>query len=60
MIATYFTIGFVIAKWPSKKKPVEVVVSSSNDGAIPDIDSPEFEAWANTDGNLDKYFATLA
>lgn len=59
VIAMYGTL-ILIASSGKKKKPVEVVVAAPSAGGIPDIDSPEFEAWANVEGNVEKYFSSLA
>lgn len=39
-----------------KKAPVEAVASavSVNAGDVPSIESPEFDAWISTPGNLEK------
>ena len=45
-----------------KEKPAEVVApkSGTSDGSIPSIDSPEFDSWIGTDGNLEKLIASAS
>ena len=60
VISAYVTIGLIASKSGSKK-PVEIVAAApAATGGIPDVDSPEFEAWANGEGNIEKYLSTLA
>jgi len=41
--------------FPAKPKPVEVVTYAAVAGdEVPSVDSPEFEKWLNTPGNIEK------
>ena len=64
IIGGYFGLYLVskIASMGGKKKPAEVVApkSGTSDGSIPSIDSPEFDSWIGTDGNLEKLIASAS
>eukprot|EP01038_Epipyxis_sp_PR26KG_P007801 gene7801-10596_t len=51
-----YKISSSFSKKPAVKAAAEASVVAS-DGAIPSIDSPEFEAWIEVPGNFEKLFA---
>lgn len=55
IVGLYFSIYMLVKLTSSKKKPVTIAESTGiSSGAIPPIDSPEFEKWIDTPGNLEK------
>lgn len=57
IIGFYATLGLVAKLWPSSKKAPVVAaapVAAASTGDVPSIDSPEFDAWISTPGNLEK------
>jgi hypothetical protein len=54
---TLYKIGSAIGG----SKKVEAVTAPAAKvaaGSIPSVDSPEFDAWVNTPGNLEKYLSS--
>ena len=64
IIGGYFSLYLLskIASLGSKKKTADAPksVTTSSDGSIPSIDSPEFDTWIGTDGNLEKLIASAS
>lgn len=58
IMAFYAALIFVVKASGSKKTPaVEAAPTVSVvAGEIPSVDSPEFDAWVSTPGNLEKLF----
>jgi len=52
---TYTVLKIKNKMFPSKAKPVETVTYAPVEGdEVPSVDSPEFEKWLNTPGNVEK------
>jgi hypothetical protein len=61
ILGLYTSLYFVSKLASGKKKAVENAESTTStasaDGAVPSIDSPEFDSWISTPGNVEKLFA---
>eukprot|EP00600_Ochromonadales_sp_CCMP1393_P010399 CAMPEP_0174953904 /NCGR_PEP_ID=MMETSP0004_2-20121128/123_1 /TAXON_ID=420556 /ORGANISM="Ochromonas sp., Strain CCMP1393" /LENGTH=94 /DNA_ID=CAMNT_0016201649 /DNA_START=137 /DNA_END=421 /DNA_ORIENTATION=- len=59
IIGLYVSLYLISGLFSSKKKPVAETASSSTtaSGTIPSVDSPDFDAWLSTPGNIEKALA---
>lgn len=57
MYTSIFLIVKMLPSSPKKEVPVVAASSTSTDGAMPSVDSAEFDKWISTEGNFEKLFA---
>jgi hypothetical protein len=60
--ASLFVTYKIISSFGKKKEPAAIEAApaaAAGDNEIPSVDSPAFDAWLSTPGNIDKFFDTV-